>query len=413
MKKLLTLTLFLFVTLCYLGAQAGVALQKQTTVDGIDYYLWDNQAAVISHSDAVGQMKEIIVPSQINYRGTQYAVSKIYLCAFVGCKASRVQLPNTIKSIDTQAFKDCKQLSSIQLPDSLEKIEDEAFSYTAIKALKFPSSLKTLGHNAFADMYKLESFQIDERNTSFNVEDGVLYSKDKFKLIAYPIAKPDTLFRIPNSVERIGENAFAHCSNLVNIKMSDNLKYIDKNALVGCRKLERIDLPMSLKFIGYGAFAGARIKRFELPNLITWLDDEAFSGSDLEYVKLPESIKILNQGVFRECKKLKSINIPDSITHIYYSFDFCKFESISLPASLKEFRGYDSEAIFELKELTIQAKTPPILYDLYDTSFPYIFENINPNCILKVPESAIDVYKKTYPWNRCKNIVSNINSQQQ
>ena len=77
-----------------------------------------------------------------------------------------------------------------------------------IESIYIPSSVTTLylsGEEGkiFSGNTSLKSIVVDENNTNFSSEDGVLYNKNKTKILAYPINKPDTNITIPKKVSEI------------------------------------------------------------------------------------------------------------------------------------------------------------------------------------------------------------------
>lgn len=64
-------------------------------------------------------------------------------------------------------------------------------NYKNLKSVNLPEGLKTISKKAFQGCDNLESFAISEENDLYTVEDGVLYSKDKEKLILCPNTKVD------------------------------------------------------------------------------------------------------------------------------------------------------------------------------------------------------------------------------
>jgi hypothetical protein len=71
-------------------------------------------------------------------------------------------------------------------------------------------------------------------------------------------------FDMPDSVTEIGQRAFHDCSELTEVRLSNNLKYIPWAAFEDCKKLTTVNLPTSLEAIGGMSFWGC----VELNNLI-------------------------------------------------------------------------------------------------------------------------------------------------
>lgn len=102
--------------------------------------------------------------------------------------------------------------------------------------------------------------------------------------------------------------------------------------------------------------------------------------SGLTSVSIPNSITSIGEGAFRYCSGLTSITIPNGVTNIGdYAFYGCS----------------------GLEEVKVMAETPP---------FAYINTFSNYDIPLYVPESAINSYQATSPWNKFKtfNTLSDI-----
>lgn len=83
----------------------------------------------------------------------------------------------------------------------------------------------------------------------------MLYNKAKTTLIRYPEQKQGNTFAVPDTVTKIGEEAFRNCSNLISIQLPKSLTTIQNNAFYGCRYLKNITLPSGLTTLGLGAFS--------------------------------------------------------------------------------------------------------------------------------------------------------------
>lgn len=91
-------------------------------------------------------------------------------------------------------------------------IGESAFNYCrGLRYLTIPKNVKSIGNYAFIGCSSLISFSVDEANTTYKSEDGVLMSKDGTALLVYPADKTETAYIIPNSVISIEERAFSYC----------------------------------------------------------------------------------------------------------------------------------------------------------------------------------------------------------
>ena len=82
----------------------------------------------------------------------QYAgLDRVYDSMFSGClNMCSVTLPQSVKTIGSEAFAGCERLTSIDIPDSVATIGDGAFRMSGIKAFNFSSATPAqLGSNPF------------------------------------------------------------------------------------------------------------------------------------------------------------------------------------------------------------------------------------------------------------------------
>lgn len=102
--------------------------------------------------------------------------------------------------------------------DIVTSIEDKAFyDNPDIKAVQIPSTVSTIGDRAFAGCSSLVYISVDKNNKTFSDSDGVLYSKDGSKLIAFPAANAAQEIDISVRVKEICNMAFYECDNLQRI----------------------------------------------------------------------------------------------------------------------------------------------------------------------------------------------------
>ena len=93
------------------------------------------------------------------------SVEEINAAAFADCTGlTSIKIPKTLKSgptiIDEYVFKNCTNLTTITLEDGLETIPTRLLAGTNITEIKIPSSVKTIEHDAFLDCKKLTKIEI-------------------------------------------------------------------------------------------------------------------------------------------------------------------------------------------------------------------------------------------------------------
>ena len=71
-------------------------------------------------------------------------------------------LPSTLRRIEYDAFKSCRNLENIALPKGLEYIGGMCFSDTSITGITLPGALKRIGEYVFADCDSLRTVRVEE-----------------------------------------------------------------------------------------------------------------------------------------------------------------------------------------------------------------------------------------------------------
>ena len=66
------------------------------------------------------------------------------------------------------------------------------------------------------------AFEVADGNQYFKTVDGILYSADMTRMLAYPRGKRDTVFEIPEGVTQLDEMAFSRASYLKTIILPDS-----------------------------------------------------------------------------------------------------------------------------------------------------------------------------------------------
>jgi len=167
-----------------------------------------------------------------------------YIDIYAFCKnqnLATVDLSGGALRIAKKAFLDCPGLTNLVLPDNLQTIEEEAFyNCSSLTAVKIPKNVTTIGKNAFDRCYKLAELEVDPENTAFSSENGVLFDKEKTKLICYPKKKPGTSYEIPGTVTEICTSAFSGCTQLTGVTIPASVTRIDQGAFSGCTGLTTV-----------------------------------------------------------------------------------------------------------------------------------------------------------------------------
>ncbi len=138
-----------------------------------------------------------------------------------------VVIPDSVTSINLNAFSGCTGLTSITIPASVKGIGDYAFSgCTGLKSITIPNGVTRINRGTFRGCTSLTSVTI------------------------------------PDSVTFIAHDAFGGCTSLMSITLPDSLESIGDDAFRSCTSLKSITIPASVTRIGYNIFAVSASDRF-------------------------------------------------------------------------------------------------------------------------------------------------------
>ena len=154
-----------------------------------------------------------------------------------------------------------------------------------------------------------------------------------------------------NGLETIGLCAFKECINLENVTIPDSVKTIDFGAFARCYKLKKIKIPDSVQSLGKGTFYKCiNLTQVNIPNGVKTIPGYVSAQGYAD--------ETAAAGCFQDCRSIKNIIIPSSVSTIGESaFSGCtSLSSVFIGSGVKEldkrgFYGCDS-----LAEITVDEK---------------------------------------------------------
>lgn len=115
---------------------------------------------------------------------------------------------------------------------------------------------------------------------------------------------------LPETIEEIGESAFAWCPNLTTIDfpLTSTLKAIGTNAFYHCASLEAIILPNSVEEVGVGAFSYSGLHHAILSTSLRKIEKGVFANdSQMDSVVITAGTERIEEGAFKGCDSLNTI----------------------------------------------------------------------------------------------------------
>lgn len=309
----------------------------------------------------------------------------------------------TVTAIGSWAF-ESKGVNSVSIPNSVTAIQDYAFRGSWLTSIEIPSSVQSIGLVAFAACRALTQFSVDENSTAYQAIDGVLFTKDGTRLVAYPAGSEATSYVVPDSVKTISNSAFEKSYSLVSVSIPDTVTTIEGGAFFACKALHTIDLPPitsidglfmsceslvsvhlpdTVTSIGSYAFSGCTaLTTMNMPPVLTSIGTGAFSGTAIPSIVIPNTVTSIGGQVFSGCTSLASVSLPDSLTSMYsLLFGGCtSLTSVDIPSTVTFIDSYVFQNCTSLTSLYFHGNAPAL-----NTN---VFYGCNSGLVLYYPSGA-------------------------
>lgn len=400
-KKIVSL-LLMAAMLVLTGATltTGVSAADTGTYSGTcgDNLTWllNTQKGVLTISGS-GAMTELKTPSTVPWADYTSDITRVVVengvtsiggYAFYGCDAmTNISLPQTLETIGTRAFHNCRNLSQITIPSRVTSIGNYCFyGCGALRSVSLPSSLNSILPYTFYACSSLSAITI------------------------------------PSSVTSIGVGAFHSCTGLTQIELFEGLVSVGASAFSACRSLRQVTIPSSVTLLGKNCFENSDLQEITycgtmqqweyvtketnwdagmaysliyvcggaLGEDVTWSmngktgvltidgtgDMEGTGDKQAPWCDYRESIQTVKIGygvtsicdyAFQDCEALTSITIPATVTKIgKYAFRYCTaLTRISLSPNTVSIGDRAFSGCSSLSEFTV----PPSLTEIGSYAF--------------------------------------------
>ena len=300
---------------------------------------------------------------------TNADIETIPASAFTNTSIRFIDFPTKLKTIGDNAFANRYLTGPLVLPEGLDSIGREAFKQNYyITEVTIPESVRAIGMTAFYENRYLKSVTLNNRMELIN--QSLFYGCNRLAVV-----------HGGKNVKIVDQYAFYECDSLRSISDITPVT-IKRNAFYNCRKLESLNFSC-IKSIGYESFYCCfGLKEADLTTLTS-----------------------IESSSFVACTSLKKVTFGNNITTIKYdAFNSCDaLEEVALGSSIN---SLESNCFYSdknaLKRVYITAPAPPTV-----DSAPFY----SPTSVtLYVPEYAMVSYKLDNYWSKFTKVEPNPNT---
>lgn len=274
-------------------------------------------------------------------------VTSIGNYAFIACEnLVKVNIGNAITTIGLSAFADCSKMTEITLGNAVSE----------------------LGLGVFSGCKALLNILVNDLNSNYSSNDGVLLKKNQQTLIQYPLGRIGA-YVIPEQVKTIDIKAFAGSAGLSSIAIPQSTTSILASAFANCEGLKYVYIghvdSISIEKISISSNAFSGCTNF---SNLTYNKEVSFASNDgspfknlisIDTVYIGNAVSAISNLTFLGCTGLKFVRIgivnnlnTNPITVSASAFAGCtNFKKLELNRSFNT-SGYDSP-FTTLTQLTI------------------------------------------------------------
>ena len=275
-----------------------------------------------------------------------------------------VKIPNTVKAIGDNAFKNNDMIRNIYIPDSVTSIGENAFyDCDQLTSVFIPDSVTSVGSSCFYSCNNLTYAKLTQNMDL--VISHMFYECKKLETVVFGM-----------NVTKIEEGAFWNCSQL-KTGLPGNIVEIGTLAFTNCKSITEIIIPKSLTNCGVDIFSGcSNLKTINFEKGITAIPANLFHGTEkgvdwhldgLEEIDIPETVTTIGDDAFLNCKNLTTVTGMKNVTEIGWSaFDGCnKLVNINLPSKLRKLSGLTFMNCKNITEITIPKSLTDCGYGIF------------------------------------------------
>lgn len=276
----------------------------------------DNKTLALSIPQDLKPSSYILRISKL-YKDIQYDFDRVILVLPDTPSTSPVVLPESVaNSIAKLNYLSSSSPVKIDMSASTETDLSGKYYFLRknITSLVLPASLQFLDSQFWENADDLEEINISPDNPYFTVEDGILYNKDKTKIIKYPQKKQGTSYTLPDFCTEANYEAFYNCTYLQEITNLSQIDSIIDMCVFRGSAIITAELNSNLTTIPYYTFEFCtNLENVILPSKLNWIGIQSFDGcTSLSQITIPSSVTTIQKEVFNGCTSLSTVTFENT-----------------------------------------------------------------------------------------------------
>lgn len=220
---------------------------------------------------------------------------------------------NNLRQIGASAFKGAANLETVQLPSSVKVIETSAFENTTNLTSINLDNVQVIGNSAFKGSFA----SANSLNSSINIKSAISIGNNAFENVANLQA---INFSSSQNLIRIGDNAFKNATlgKTFDLSQAKNLTRIGNSVFENTTGVDTIKLPSNLKTLGNQVFMNSSVASIDLSKtLVTRIPDKTFMNcANLATVHLNDQVTEFGNQSFTGTSSLSTLKLPSELNSI-------------------------------------------------------------------------------------------------
>lgn len=272
---------------------------------------------------------------------------------------TRVSLPQTLLTIDNQAFMGTTSLTAISLPESITRIGSGAFRESAVVEIIVPQSIQIIGVRAFGYMpyltkvYIPHHVNLEQMTNPVNsylfegsnyISDATLPGKFTAAYMSFaPTEVSEISLKVAPGTTSVIADYMKDMSRVINLEIPDSVISIGNNAFDGTRVISVL-IPSNVVSIGNLAFANnTNMQDFVMQSGNTAVGTTILQGNQSLLSLTVSGHKKLNEYHLEMAaiQSLTTITVAEGSRYVISEFalDYTYLRNVVLPSSVTQIQS--------------------------------------------------------------------------